>query len=110
MKAQIYANLQKEYRTGTDLSVYVQLFGRLAEDYTKLLALHRENWMKINKPFGFERIEARYHATIGRLFSEKALLEAYGKGEISTIEELEYTPVYGENRGFYYEKFAFPGI
>ena len=110
MKARIYANLQREYRQGVSLAKYAESFGQLIADYSRLFVVHRDNWRRINKPFGFEKIEARYHATIGRLISEKALIEAYAQGEIPAIEELEYTPIYGENRGYYYQRFAFPGI
>ncbi len=109
-KAQIYANLQREYLDGADISGYIVQFGQLIADYTRLFEVHREIWMRINKPFGFERIEARYHATIGRLISEKEILTQYTDGMIPAVEELEYTPLYTENRGFYYQRFSFPGI
>ena len=109
-KANIYANLQNKYRSGSDISGYSKIFEELIKNYKRLLEIHRENWMRIKKPFGFERIEARYNATIGRLASEKAILDCYIKGEIEAIEELDYVPVYGENRGYYYQRFAFPSV
>ena len=95
-KIKVYKNLQNDYKTGKSLKIYTEnLLPQLILDYTELFELHTENWEEINKPFGFEKIQARYAATIERLKFSLKKIERYENGERDKIEELEYTPVYG---------------
>ena len=62
-------------------------------------------WMRDNKPFGFEIQEMRLGALLIRLRSCRERLEAYLKGEIATIEELdaEHLPFNGHAEGKRFE-------
>ena len=49
----------------------------------------KSQWYKENKPFGFEKHEMRLGGLIQRTRSCRQRLEAYIKGEINRIEEIE---------------------
>lgn len=109
LKAKVYSKFQTDYKCGKNLSIYAdEIFPQLIGLYERLYELNKENWYDINKAFGFEEIEARYAATIFRLKSAINTVRNYICGKSKVIEELEYTAVYGEDRGFYYRKMAFP--
>ena len=46
-------------------------------------------WYLTNKSFGFEVLDQRFGGIINRLYTAKVVLEAYIKGELDNIEELE---------------------
>lgn len=111
LKVNIYKNLQSDYKSGKSLYKYThELLPELISNYKKLFDLHTKNWRYINKPFGFEKIEARYAATIERIRYAKKIIEQYEKGKEPKIEELEYMPIYGECRGRTYDKIAWSHI
>lgn len=68
----------------------------LLDDYIKIENLliaflddFKSQWYKENKPFGFEKHEMRLGGLIQRTRSCRQRLEAYIKGEINRIEEIE---------------------
>ncbi|MBQ6551562.1 MAG: beta-N-acetylhexosaminidase [Lachnospiraceae bacterium] len=54
-----------------------------------LLRVFRTQWMKDNKPFGFEIHDIRFGGLMARLESARETVRAYLNGEIARIEELE---------------------
>ncbi|WP_130858760.1 beta-N-acetylhexosaminidase [Gracilibacillus phocaeensis] len=54
-----------------------------------LHAAHKEQWLTINKPFGWEVIDIRYGGLIARLQTAAERVNTYVRGEVSTIDELE---------------------
>ncbi|GAE32517.1 beta-N-acetylhexosaminidase [Halalkalibacter hemicellulosilyticus] len=50
---------------------------------------HREQWLKINKPFGWEVIDIRYGGVMARIDTAIKRLHDYIEGRINRIEELE---------------------
>lgn len=110
-KALIYADLQQDYRNGRPLDRWAkQILPALLEDYRTLFSLHGERWLALNKPFGFEVLQARYAATIQRLEYAIQILDRYVSGGTDHIEELEYTPVFGEGRAPWYNFVAFTRV
>lgn len=110
-KIKIYKDLQSDYKIGKSLKTYIEtLLPQLISDYSELFDLHTERWDEINKPFGFEKIQARYAATIERLKFSLQKIKRFENGEINKIEELEYTPVYGENHGEFYSRIAWTAV
>ena len=45
-------------------------------------------WMAVNKPFGFEVLDIRLGGTIARFETARDRMEAFGKGELEDIPEL----------------------
>lgn len=52
-------------------------------------AQHKQLWMAIYKPFGWEVLDHRYGGTEARILTAQERLDAYLTGEITKIEELE---------------------
>ena len=63
---------------------------------------HRDLWMSLYKPFGWETLDRRYGGLLARLDTVSARLQAYLDGDIDTVPELEaklervFEPVDGE--------------
>lgn len=103
LKGKIYAGMQKAYKENANLTVYEkEILPQLLENYERLYELHRKNWYETFKPFGFEELEKRYAAMIFGIKSAIKTLHEYSSGKIEKIEELEYEPIYGEERGPYF--------
>ena len=78
------------------------------------LKVFREQWYKENKTYGFEIQEYRLGGLIERIRSCKKRIEAYCRGEIAKIEELQdellddvYNRVWADKR---YARSGFTGI
>lgn len=108
-KAKLYASLQADYKAGKDLSVYVtDILPELKREYEEFFRVYQEQWLKLNKVFGFEVLSARFGGCILRLQYAMDTVRDYCEGKRDRIEELEYTPVYGECRTtVFYENLAF---
>ena len=108
IKSKVYAEFIADYKNGKVLSEYENIYlPRLIKDYIRLYELHRENWFKNNKAFGFEIIASRYATAIDRLKYAYEKVQKYNAGEINVIEELEYIPLYGNRRSNFYSRTAF---
>ncbi len=53
-------------------------------------------WMEENKPFGFDRVDLRLGGVMRRIRTAKSRLEAYCRGELPRLEELEEEVLYLE--------------
>lgn len=93
---------------------------RLREKVEALRKAHREQWMSIYKPFGWEVIDARYGGVLARLETTQVRLLQYIDGAIDRIEELEVERLHfdgprkeGDRRLPYcnvYRRIATPGV
>lgn len=102
-KASIYANMQKCYKSGSDMSIYSEdILPKLLEKFKKLKAMFCKRWKETNKVFGLETIQMRFNTSIGRLEYAIEVIDSYVKKETDKIEELEYEPVYTSGRHSWY--------
>lgn len=102
-KADIYANMQKCYKSGGDMTLYSQkILPELLEDFKKLKEVFCQKWISVNKAFGLETIQSRFNTTIGRIEYAIKAVGDYASGKAQCIEELEYEPVYGTGRLSWY--------
>ncbi len=102
-KAYIYANMQKSYKSGKDMTLYAnKILPELLEDFKKLKNIFCERWLSVNKAFGFETILSRFNTSIGRIEYAIDVVNAYSSGKTQCIEELECEPVYGTGRLSWY--------
>ena len=83
----------------------------LIPDYDRLIVLadefysaFREQWMRENKPQGFEAHDIRLGGLIYRIRHCKERIEAYIEGSLSSIEELEETLLDFEGNGYEFFK------
>ncbi len=98
-KASIYANMQKCYKSGGDMTLYSKtILPELLEKFKTLKEVFCKRWKETNKVFGLETIQMRFNTTIGRLGYAIEVIDSYSKGESEKIEELEYEPVYTSGR------------
>ena len=110
-KADIYANMQNDYKSGKDMSIYSEkILPQLLSDYEKLCEIHTERWFSCNKPFGGEVLQSRYATMIHRIKYAISVVEKYANGEIKNIDELDITPVYGQSKPGAYNFNAFTRV
>ena len=62
----------------------------LVKCYEKLMILHEEQWLNMYIAFGWEELNNRYGATIGRLYYAKRIIDKFIQGKIEKIPELMY--------------------
>ncbi len=65
-------------------------------DYIKLHKLHKEQWLDMYKPFGWEVLDGRYAAMEARAAYAAERISDYLDGKINIIEELEEKPLFQE--------------
>ncbi len=88
-KTDIINKLHKEYNNKSALKDLADnSLAELLEDYSKLKELHYKLWHKSNKPFGFEIVDARYGATIGRIKTAIMRINDYIGGNTDSLPEL----------------------
>lgn len=73
------------------------LIGALSESIQRLHGLHREQWMSVCVPFGWERLDLRYGGLMARLDTADLRLRQYLDGSLDQIPELE-EPRYPNDR------------
>lgn len=91
-KAEVFAGLQKAYRTGER-----ELLQRFADNtlpalkvsYERLYQLQKQQWMREYKAFGWEKHCQRFGYQILRIEYAIEVLTQYLAGELTVIEELE---------------------
>lgn len=59
------------------------------EKVQELHEAHKKQWLRINKPFGWEVIDIRYGGLLARLQTAIERINQYLDGELAAIEELE---------------------
>jgi hexosaminidase len=67
---------------------------KLAESVSELRTLHRQQWFKTYKPFGWEVLDLRYGGLLSRIDSTSDRLKNYINGTVDVIEELEEERLY----------------
>ncbi|GIO27082.1 beta-N-acetylhexosaminidase [Ornithinibacillus bavariensis] len=92
LKATIGVQLKQAYDT-KNMDILTNLANvLLPELIVRVKALrvaHREQWLKLNKPFGWEVIDIRYGGLINRIDTAIKRLNDYLNHSIDSIEELE---------------------
>ena len=94
-KAFLMSHLRNWYIAGDRTALTDVRDRRIPEimDLTAALRdMHRTQWEKNRKRFGWETMALRYGATMGRLEDVQRLLDRYLRGEIQSIEELDAEP------------------
>lgn len=91
-----YLNSDKEFLK----KCVEELLPELRASYVEACKLHRREWYKVYKPFGFEVIDVRYGGTVNRIDTAISRLNQYLRGEITTIEELDAERLLHRCEGF----------
>jgi len=88
-KTDIINKLHKEYNNKSALKDMAEnSIAELLEDYSKLKELHYKLWHKSYKPFGFEIVDARYGATMGRIKTAIMRINDFIDGNTNSLPEL----------------------
>lgn len=66
-----------------------QLLPSLFQEVERLRDMHYEQWMKVNKPFGWEVLDIRYGGLMARIRTTGRKLSDYLEGHILDLPELE---------------------
>lgn len=61
----------------------------VSEKAEQVRAIHRNIWMRENKPFGWETLDIRYGGLIARADTAIVRLEQWLEGKLTVLEELE---------------------
>lgn len=97
LKAAIGSDLKTAYDNKdheTLQAITEKVLPEIIDRVDKLREMHRNQWFKVNKPFGFEVIDIRYGGLVNRIDTAIARLTDYLNGSISKIEELEADRLY----------------
>ncbi len=91
IKAELGRNLTADYKAGDKAALTGNLANikKLYCEVEKLYNLFSVVWLKYNKAFGLDRIDLRFGGLLARIKRAEINVEAYIKGELSVIEELE---------------------
>lgn len=92
LKSELLNNLQKAYfKKDTKYleTVSSEKLTWLIEMLESLRKRKQDRWLKVKKPFGFQRTNYLYGGAIADAMYAKSRLDSYLNGEISKIEELE---------------------
>ena len=91
LKSEIACNLRKAYLNGDKDGVgrALKLTEEAIEKEEKFLRLLRTQWMKENKPFGFDVLTLRIGGQIYACKNAYERLRGYLSGEVDRLEELE---------------------
>ncbi|MBP3359794.1 MAG: family 20 glycosylhydrolase [Clostridia bacterium] len=104
-KAELLDRLQKEYKA--DNREYLnetaeKAIPELQKLYKQFYAAFSENWLAVNKPFGYEVFAQRFGGIEFRLVYTQEQLRKYCAGEIERIEELDEEIITGLNKPWRY--------
>lgn len=91
-KAEIVKKLRKAYKEGN--KAYLEKVCRmelpqLKAWYEEFVSVHKKQWLKDYKPFGYEVLNFRFGGVMARVDYAIATIENYLNGNIEKIEELE---------------------
>ena len=96
LKSDLHAELAAAYKKRNRKKLGAIAKGTVAllrREVESLWKAHREVWMGTFKPFGWEVIECRYGGLLARLETLQDRLNAYAKGKLDAIPELDATLV-----------------
>lgn len=97
LKSRIGVKIKKLYDLKDIGTLQKVVDDQLVDLYNRIEALrlaHRDQWLKTNKPFGWEIIDIRYGGLLARINSASARLKDYINGDVQKIEELEEERLY----------------
>lgn len=97
LKAEMGLNITCAYKNGdygTLRDIAEHKLPELLERVIGLRRYHRELWMRINKPLGWEVLDIRYGGLVMRIDTAVDRLTSYLQGKIGAIEELEQEKLY----------------
>jgi hypothetical protein len=101
LKADFGARAKKAY-DGGDLHALAALAevagGELKQRVKTLHETHREIWLRLNKPFGWEVADIKYGGVLLRLEYAQMRIRQYVKGEIKEIPELAHERLLASGR------------
>ncbi|MEK0312293.1 beta-N-acetylhexosaminidase [Cohnella sp. 56] len=92
LKSELGIALKRAYDAGDKDTLRALATGALpaiAAGVQALRSAHREQWMRMFKPFGWEVLDIRYGGVANRLDTAAQRLIAYADGRLGRIEELE---------------------
>ena len=99
-KSNIGLRLKKAYdaRNNEELKIISENdLPNIIKRVEELRKAHRDQWLRINKPFGWEVIDIRYGGLLARLDTASKRINDFIENRIDTIEELD------EERLYFYE-------
>lgn len=97
LKSELGVQLKEKYDQNDQTAlkeISQNLLPKLYQQIKKLRNIHRRQWLKTYKPFGWEVLDIRYGGLLGRIETVKDRLDNYVLGEIDCIEELEEDRLY----------------
>lgn len=91
VKAELSVRTRSAYQNKDKATISKLLidYEEVAQKLQKFLKVYRKQWLRENKPHGFDIQDIRIGGLIARTESAKERLEAYVEGTILRIEELE---------------------
>lgn len=122
MKATLGVKLKDAYDKKDIQALQIISENRIPELIRRVKALHqahRQQWLRLNKPFGWEVIDIRYGGLLQRLETTIIRIDDYLSGRTDAVDELEqgrlyYTPNVEESSGLgwcsYYYRMASPNV
>ncbi|MEC3884006.1 beta-N-acetylhexosaminidase [Halobacillus sp. HZG1] len=92
LKSELNHQLKTAYEEKDSLALQQmkeQLLPNLFLEVERLRDIHYEQWMKVNKPFGWEVLDIRYGGLMARIRTAIRRLSDYLRGHIPDLPELE---------------------
>lgn len=98
LKSELGIRIQTLYKLTNKLKMKIAIkeVNELIAKVESLHAYHRDLWLLLYKPFGFEVIDVRYGGLIQRLKTAKHRLDSWVNGSIRDVEELNEERLYFE--------------
>ena len=97
MKAEMGLRLTAAYKNGDREALKnfaMSELPELAERVLKLRKIHKENWFRLYKAFGWDVMDMRYGSLLARITSAIEEVRDYLDGKLERIEELEAERLY----------------
>ncbi|MBD2845319.1 beta-N-acetylhexosaminidase [Paenibacillus sp. IB182496] len=91
VKWDIGLRMKRRYDQGdkAGLRAIARQLSELQEQVERLRLAHRQQWLEVYKPHGWEVLDIRYGGLAARLATAQDRLEQYASGTIACVEELE---------------------
>ncbi|NBJ70833.1 MULTISPECIES: beta-N-acetylhexosaminidase [Clostridia] len=121
LKATVGVQLKAAYDTGEEEElkrIASEVLPEILNKVEALRAAHRNQWLRMHKPFGWEVIDIRYGGLKNRIDTAIYRINDYIDGQIDRIEELEEERLYyhdithssGLGWSSYYYRMASPNV